>query len=222
MKNYPAGKEANPIDISAAYKREWRKLKFSSTAYNNKDLISVTKPRPDCPDPQIRVRKRKLFFLFFNQNTCCGYSKEPSRWDGSFEHPKQMLKLIGKKIITILCSNVWCINLYLWEFLKARSADNRLSPDFHFGEVCWQPVVTRLFGLLTTGCHQQNVWWQPVVTSKKSADNQLYISITMCTLFNNIRYLMIYSVINCYSIHMYVYRDVYTKKYTFVYMIKWY
>ena len=56
MKNYPAGKEANPIDISAAYKREWRKLKFSSTAYNNKDLISVTKPRPDCPDPQIRVR----------------------------------------------------------------------------------------------------------------------------------------------------------------------
>ena len=27
---------------------------------------------------QIRVRNGKLFFLFLNQNICCGYSKEPS------------------------------------------------------------------------------------------------------------------------------------------------
>ena len=31
---------------------------------------------------------QKTFFLFLNQNTYCGYSKEPSQWDGSFEHPK--------------------------------------------------------------------------------------------------------------------------------------
>ena len=31
-----------------------------------------------------------------------GYSKESSQWDGSFEHPKLMFKLMGKKIITIL------------------------------------------------------------------------------------------------------------------------
>ena len=36
----------------------------------------------------------KLYFLFLNQNICCGYSKEPSRSDGTFEHPEQMLKLI--------------------------------------------------------------------------------------------------------------------------------
>ena len=120
-----------PIDISAAYKREWRKLKFSSTSYNNKDLISVTKPRPDCPDPQIRVCNRKLFFLFFNQNICCLYSKEPSGWVGSFEHPKQMLKLIGKKIITILCSNVLCINLYLWEFLNHLMPERSLAFIFY-------------------------------------------------------------------------------------------
>ena len=52
---------------------------------------------------QIRVCTRKLFILFLNQNICCGYSKEPSQWDGSFEHPKHMFKLMGKKIITILC-----------------------------------------------------------------------------------------------------------------------
>ena len=54
------------------------------------------------PGPQIRVRNRKLFSLFLNQNICCGYSKEPSHGDSSFEHPKHMFKLKGKEIITIL------------------------------------------------------------------------------------------------------------------------
>ena len=40
---------------------------------------------------KLRVRNRKLTFLFFNQNICCGYSKEPSQWDSSFEHPKHIL-----------------------------------------------------------------------------------------------------------------------------------
>ena len=42
------------------------------------------------------------FFLFLIQNICCGYSKELSQGDGSFEHPKHVFKLMGKKIITIL------------------------------------------------------------------------------------------------------------------------
>ena len=48
------------------------------------------------------VRNENFIFLFLNQNICCAYSKEPSQWDGSFEHPKHMLKLMGKKIFTIL------------------------------------------------------------------------------------------------------------------------
>ena len=48
------------------------------------------------------MRNENLIFLFLNQNICCGYSKEPSCGDGSFEHPKQMFKLKGKKIIIIL------------------------------------------------------------------------------------------------------------------------
>ena len=51
---------------------------------------------------QIRVRIWKLLSLFLIQNICCGYSKEPSRWDSSFEHPKHMFKLMGMKIIKIL------------------------------------------------------------------------------------------------------------------------
>ena len=48
------------------------------------------------------MRNRKIIFLFLNQSICCGYSKEPSQWDGSFEHPKHMLKIMDKKIFTLL------------------------------------------------------------------------------------------------------------------------
>ena len=48
------------------------------------------------------VRNENLIFLFLNQNICCGYSKEPSQWDGPFEHPKHVLKLMGEKIFTLL------------------------------------------------------------------------------------------------------------------------
>ena len=53
-------------------------------------------------------RNRKIIYLFLNQNIGCGYSKEPSQWDSSFEHPNHMLKIMGKKIFTILCwSSSW-------------------------------------------------------------------------------------------------------------------
>ena len=51
---------------------------------------------------QIRVCTGKLFSLFLIQNICFGYSKKTSQGDSSFEHPKHMFKLMGKKIIKIL------------------------------------------------------------------------------------------------------------------------
>ena len=48
-----------------------------------------------------RVRNEKLFFLFLNQNICCGYSKNRLTETGSFEHPKLIFKLTDKKIIAI-------------------------------------------------------------------------------------------------------------------------
>ena len=67
--------------------------------------------------PQIGVRNWKLFFLFLNQNICCGYSKEP-RWDGSFQHPKHMFKLMDKKIMAILRIYFWFNWLYVLLFMK--------------------------------------------------------------------------------------------------------
>ena len=60
-----------------------------------KTLIRLCRPGPQM---HVRVRNWKLFFLFLNQNICCVYSKELSRWDGSFEHPNHMFKLMEKKI----------------------------------------------------------------------------------------------------------------------------
>ena len=45
---------------------------------------------------RLRVGTKILIFLFLNQNICCGYSKEPSQWDGS---------LCTQNI----CSNWWII-----------------------------------------------------------------------------------------------------------------
>ena len=52
--------------------------------------------------------------MFFNQNICCGCSKEPSQWDGSFEHPKHMFEFMvqNKKTIIILHSK----NLLIWTY----------------------------------------------------------------------------------------------------------
>ena len=65
-------------------------------------------------DLQMRVCIWKLVFFFLNQNVCCRCSKEPSQWDGSFEHPKHMLFLGGKKIFIIWrlkCLPIWTYGL---------------------------------------------------------------------------------------------------------------
>ena len=39
------------------------------------------------------------------KNLCCVYSKEPSKSDSSFEHPKQMFKLKDEEKIAISLKN---------------------------------------------------------------------------------------------------------------------
>ena len=58
---------------------------------------------------------KNLFFSFLNKTIRWGYSKIPIQWDGSFEHPKRMLKLMGKKILTILRSKILFIKTYVFQ-----------------------------------------------------------------------------------------------------------
>ena len=89
--------------------------------------------------PQIRVHNRKLFFLFLNQDICCRYSKEPSRWDGSFEHPKHILKPMGKKIIAIFPSSFFA-SLALW-MLKICSS-GAISKFLNIDSLIWKLVMS--------------------------------------------------------------------------------
>ena len=76
---------------------------------------------------QIRVCTGKLFFLFLNQNICCGYSKEPSQWDASFEHPKHMFKLIGKEINAILGAQTILIWTHIYAVIITSADQPQIS-----------------------------------------------------------------------------------------------
>ena len=43
------------------------------------------------PGLQIRVHTGKLFFLFLNQNTCCGHSKQVAQWATIAHHGASIL-----------------------------------------------------------------------------------------------------------------------------------
>ena len=50
------------------------------------------------PGPQIRVWNSIIIFFYFSTKTYV----VGTRWDGSFEHPKHMFRLMDKKLIAIL------------------------------------------------------------------------------------------------------------------------
>ena len=106
------------------------------------------------------------FIFFINQNICCGYSKELSQWDGSFEHPKHMFKLMCKKIMILrwrFCTKVLlCVSVYLvvqhyyvgssdvrWESLPRVGGEVWLVPGN--GLSITHPYMCCLHDLQTTG-----------------------------------------------------------------------
>ena len=84
----------------ACLEKEWASTwDFGTPVLTYPDARSKFWSQSQAPDKSAYLN---YFFLFLYQNTCFVYSKEPSQWDGSFEHPKHMFKLTEKKIITIL------------------------------------------------------------------------------------------------------------------------
>ena len=54
-------------------------LRFVITQHPCDIVQSSAIVRSNHARPRDKSGNRKLFFLFLNQNICCGYSKEPSR-----------------------------------------------------------------------------------------------------------------------------------------------
>ena len=98
------------------------------------------------------MRNENFIFLYLNKNICCGYSKEPSQKDGSFEHPKHMLQLIGKKIFTFYAEN-FCLSKPVLRSLKIvfylRNSENSdkvpLFVIFYFNLYCRHIHVPALY-----------------------------------------------------------------------------
>ena len=151
--------------------------------------------------PMIRVRNWKLFFLILNKNICCGYSKEPSRWDGSFEHPKHMFKLMDKKIITILR------NLFLHNWLYDRAMPTFLGKALIY-HACPLSIMSSFIKLILFSTATYPVWtcassilvWKwiltdPVITQFFLATNLAFLTGRSHT--SN-------DLISCWNTHIYV------------------
>ena len=113
----------------------------------------------------------ELFFLFLNQNIYCGYSKEPSQWDRSFEHPKHMFQLMDKKIITMFHSKyLLMVDLCFWsnpmiyrdnhDNAKTRLLDRILVPSTKSFTLC---MLGNFACFLVAYIHVLDTWlhWDP-------------------------------------------------------------
>ena len=89
--------------------------------YAEKLFESKWEDSKDCagsrPSLQLRVCNKKIFFLFLNKKYQC---------DGSFEHPKHMLKQMGKNIFTITP----CTSVFIFIVVESRYLDSH-KPEIH-------------------------------------------------------------------------------------------
>ena len=96
----------------------------------------------------IRVHNQELISLFFIQNIWFGFSKEPSKCDGSFENPKHMFILIGKKILTVVHSKscLWIPKVTHWvcqKHLNFHVCGPRLKICMFYREMKYFFVLTK-------------------------------------------------------------------------------
>ena len=79
----------------------WR-FAFNSANCTDLDEIHPSEFTVKIPDSNSRLLMENYFFLLFNQNICCGYSKEPSQWCWKvillITQPKYMLWVLKRTV----------------------------------------------------------------------------------------------------------------------------
>ena len=105
-----------PLDKSVKFKKKKKYISLLSTGSTQEDLSQHDWKKCWLGHKLLSQIEQKLSSYFLTQTSrCYGYSKKLPQWDGSFEHPKQMLKLRDKKLFTIYAEN-FCthINFFLY------------------------------------------------------------------------------------------------------------
>ena len=99
------------VSVVCKYLSYWLYVIIPFNIHNNSLKSNIS---DHCPNFSIvRVRIWKLFFLFLNQNICCGYSKYWDSCETFFEHQKHMFRLMGKEVFAILCAHTILIWTYI-------------------------------------------------------------------------------------------------------------
>ena len=118
---------------------------------------------------------RKIIFLFLNQNICCGYSKEPSQWDGFFWVPITYAKNYGleniynftmKIFVNLnLCLKLWLCDANLHQLSSQAIVSLRKTVFFFFTLWwCFTSVSTFFQSCWDT------FWGEPVKVSRSRTD----------------------------------------------------
>ena len=69
---------SNSLDPDQAQQNDCKNYQHTTKFAANRQRVEDFTPLK-CTGLQVRVHTGILFFLFLNQNICCGYSKEPSQ-----------------------------------------------------------------------------------------------------------------------------------------------
>ena len=111
-------------------------------------------------------------YVVGTQKNHLGYSKEPSQWDGSFEHPKHMSNLMGKNNYNFMLKKILILSLYflhfrwmqvLWHMPKHSCPRRRLANTQLIGLSPWK-MSSGAFWLV---CFYQGWFFKPMEISIK-------------------------------------------------------
>ena len=76
------------------------------SSFNKLPLIDMEEATNEVISSKYSVCDNAIIFLLISLNKCFGCSKEPSRWDDSFEYPQYMFQVRNKKKSGPMMENV--------------------------------------------------------------------------------------------------------------------
>ena len=85
-----------------------------------------------------------LFFSFLNQKICCGYTKESSHSDGSFEHPNHMYKnnYMYSFMLKMIFFHISQQKYMLWVHKKSSHSDGSFEHPKHMFKLKCKKIIT--------------------------------------------------------------------------------
>ena len=140
-----------------------------------------------------------IFFLFLEENICCGYSLEAPHWGASNEYPQQMFSLRNKNVISIFQMKK-APYLLLWSHRKGRKGKELVHVLLReeSGKSEWQSRNIRNTNI------SPSTWWNSKPVSCKM-HALLQNAISFALLYSGFAWTNIQALYNYTKIQSYMY-----------------